>query len=67
MHQTPFLDDGSHLAWQLTLTDFTRGNDHQGFKPLVLHMNVWRWMIVVPHPNDDAEKNSDGGHGAGRL
>jgi len=25
-------------------------------------MNMWRRVVVVPHANDDAEKDGEGGH-----
>lgn len=63
--QAPFFHDGSRLAGQAALADFARFNGYQGFKALVLHMNMrWR-MVVMPHTDDDAKKNRKNGHGGG--
>jgi hypothetical protein len=62
MYQTPFFDDGGDLARQFTFAHFACANVNQSLKALVLGMNVWRWMIVVPHADDDSEKNRQGWH-----
>ena len=39
-------------------------NCHQGFKPLVFHMDVGRRVVIVSHAHDDSEEDGNSGHGS---
>ncbi len=56
MAQAPFLDEGGGFVWNTPLADLSDPNIHQCFEPLVLDVYMGRWMVVVPHADNDTEK-----------
>lgn len=58
------LDDLRRLFWQRAVHDLAVGNAHEGDEALISSVKVgWR-MLVVKHPDHDAEKDRDDGHDA---
>jgi hypothetical protein len=56
MGKTPFLHDSGNLPWQFSFGDAPGLYVDERFKSLVFDMNMRRWMVIVPHANNDTEK-----------
>lgn len=60
----PVFHNAGYFSWKLALRDQTGFNRDQSLKPLLLHMDMWWRVIVVPHAHDDSEEDGNRWHGS---
>ena len=62
MHQTPLFSYKGHFTRQATFAILASGDLHQRLKALLFSVDVGRWLIAVPHANDDTQENGERRH-----
>jgi hypothetical protein len=67
MVQCPLLNDPGCLLWQRSERDFSVGYPDERCKALIARLEVWRRMIVVLHPDNDAKEKRDDRHRQARC
>ena len=67
MFQAPLFNKRPSLGWQVAPRYISSHDIDQCFEALILHMYVRRRVIIVPHADDNAEKDGENRHALFRL